>query len=216
MPKIIILIKDELLIHHKINQTVKYLLLFLSCYVFCSILINEPSEIKNFGLSFLIIYYPLSLFNLSDIILKQDYNDGRLENLYSSYNISHIIIAKYSCLVLCALFALSFSLIPITLIFSLNLYQSIVLLALIALLQLLASALTLLSSTIECYFLSNNFLLTNILWPLLVPCIIIANLILKDSAQISLIYFIIGANLIIIPLSLLFSGYLAANIYNSD
>lgn len=207
------LIKWDFVIQNRINNLTKYLLSF---FLFCTLsltLINNHADIQKTGMIFSIICMPLALIGLSNLMLKQDLEDGSLELLLSNFSAVEIVIAKFFSIFISTLLNFIINLPIMFILFDIKLHSLILLCLTMPLLLMLSSVLLLLISSIQSYFKSNSYFLSILIMPLLIPDIILIGLILQNS-NINLILIMGGINLIIMPIALIFSAYLIKNIYN--
>ncbi len=77
-----------------------------------------------------------------------------------------------------------------------------------------SSALTSLIAAIQGYFRSNTNFLAVLIMPLIIPNVVLAGIILQNSAMESLLLVMLGINMVIIPVAIFLSSYLIKNIYN--
>jgi len=90
-----LLIKHEFIVQNRINNMIKYLVIFFLFCVISTVLINSERDINKFGLIFSVICLLISLINFSSIIFKSDLEDGTLELLLSVVSHEKIILAKF-------------------------------------------------------------------------------------------------------------------------
>ncbi|MCC8368571.1 MAG: heme exporter protein CcmB [Rickettsia endosymbiont of Oxypoda opaca] len=217
MKNLFLLIKWELLVQNRINNITKYLVVF---FLFCTIstsLINSQEDIKKFGLVFSVICLLISLIGFTPLLFKPDLEDGSLELLLSNFNSEKIILAKF-CAILINSFTSIILVMPVIYVFfSLQLSEIIYLFISLCLLFMLASALIVLSSSMQSYFRANTNFLGTFIMPLLIPSVIMTGLILQNNNindNLGLIFIMIGINLIFLPILFFLSAYLIRNIYN--
>jgi heme exporter protein B len=82
---------------------------------------------------------------------------------------------------------------------------------------MLASALVVLSSSMQSYFRANANFLGMFIMPLLIPSVIMTGLILQNNNihdNLGLIFIMTGINLIFLPILFFLSVYLIRNIYS--
>jgi heme exporter protein B len=213
--KTISLLLFELKIQNRINNLIKYLVVFFLFAIVAITLLNKQEDVGEFGIIFSLIYYPLSLMGLASAIFKPDLDDGYLENLLVVFSPLQIILAKFGAFTICGIISLIINIPIIILIFNIFDLTLIMHLATCLLcLLFLSSSLLLLVGASLCYFRSNGNFISLIILPLLLPSIMISGLALQETSAIYLIYILLGINLIILPISLIFSSYLLKNIYN--
>jgi heme exporter protein B len=177
-------------------------------------MINDPADIKKFGVIFSVIFLPIALISFSSQIFNCDLDDGNLELLLASCTETEIIIPKFLAILICSITSSILNMPIIYIIFDLDIVSlSYLFLALIILLTL-STALLILIAAIQSYFRSNANLIALLIMPLLTPSIILTGLIIQDHQKLNLISVIIGINLLLLPIILYLSSYLIKNIYN--
>ncbi|MFY9590014.1 heme exporter protein CcmB [Rickettsia endosymbiont of Halotydeus destructor] len=217
MRNLFLLIKWELLVQNRVNNIIKYLIIF---FLFCTIstsLINSQEDIKKFGLVFSVICLLISLIGFASLIFKSDLQDGSLELLLSNFNSEKIILAKFFALLISSLTGIILVMPVIYIFFSLKLLEIIYLFISLCLLFILASSLVVLSSSMQSYFRANTNFLGTFIMPLLIPSVIITGLILQNNNindNLKLVFIMIGINLIFLPILFFLSSYLIKNIYS--
>ncbi|WP_341747740.1 MULTISPECIES: heme exporter protein CcmB [unclassified Candidatus Tisiphia] len=214
MHKLIQLIKWEYLIQNRINNLSKYLFIFFLFCIFSTALINDQADIKKFGVIFSVIFLPIALIGFSSLILKQDVEDGSLELLLSSFSESEIVTSKLFAIFFSSLTSSLLNIPIIYIIFDLDLITVTYLFITLTLLLTLSSSLLVLIGSIQSYFRSNTNLLAILIMPLLIPNIILTGLVLQNLENISLIFVMIGINMLLLPTIFYLSSYLIKNIYN--
>lgn len=214
MHKLVQLIKWEYLIQNRINNLSKYLFIFFLFYIFSTALINDQADIKKFGVIFSVIFLPIALIGFSSLILKQDVEDGSLELLLSSFSESEIVTSKLFAIFFSSLTSSLVNIPIIYIIFDLDLITVTYLFITLTLLLTLSSSLLVLIGSIQSYFRSNTNLLAILIMPLLIPNIILTGLVLQNLENISLIFVMIGINMLLLPTIFYLSSYLIKNIYN--
>lgn len=214
MHKLIQLIKWEYLIQNRINNLSKYLFIFFLFCIFSTALINDQADIKKFGVIFSVIFLPIALIGFSSLILKQDVEDGSLELLLSSFSESEIVTSKLFAIFFSSLTSSLLNIPIIYIIFDLDLTTVTYLFITLTLLLTLSSSLLVLIGSIQSYFRSNTNLLAILIMPLLIPNIILTGLVLQNLENISLIFVMIGINMLLLPTIFYLSSYLTKNIYN--
>ena len=214
MHKLIQLIKWEYLIQNRINNLSKYLFIFFLFCIFSTALINDQADIKKFGVIFSVIFLPIALIGFSSLILKQDVEDGSLELLLSSFSESEIVTSKLFAIFFSSLTSSLLNIPIIYIIFDLDLTTVTYLFITLTLLLTLSSSLLVLIGSIQSYFRSNTNLLAILIMPLLIPNIILTGLVLQNLENISLIFVMIGINMLLLPTIFYLSSYLIKNIYN--
>lgn len=214
MHKLIQLIKWEYLIQNRINNLSKYLFIFFLFCIFSTALINDQADIKKFGVIFSVIFLPIALIGFSSLILKQDVEDGSLELLLSSFSESEIVTSKLFAIFFSSLTSSLLNIPIIYIIFDLDLTTVTYLFITLTLLLTLSSSLLVLIGSIQSYFRSNTNLLAILIIPLLIPNIILTGLVLQNLENISLIFVMIGINMLLLPTIFYLSSYLTKNIYN--
>ncbi|WP_341753571.1 heme exporter protein CcmB [Candidatus Tisiphia endosymbiont of Dioctria rufipes] len=214
MHKLIQLIKWEYLIQNRINNLSKYLFIFFLFCIFSTALINDQADIKKFGVIFSVIFLPIALIGFSSLILKQDVEDGSLELLLSSFSENEIVTSKLFAIFFSSLTSSLLNIPIIYIIFDLDLITVTYLFITLTLLLTLSSSLLVLIGSIQSYFRSNTNLLAILIMPLLIPNIILTGLVLQNLENISLIFVMIGINMLLLPTIFYLSSYLIKNIYN--
>lgn len=214
MHKLVQLIKWEYLIQNRINNLSKYLFIFFLFCIFSTALINDQADIKKFGVIFSVIFLPIALIGFSSLIFKQDVEDGSLELLLSSFSESEIVTSKLFAIFFSSLTSSLLNIPIIYIIFDLDLITVTYLFITLTLLLTLSSSLLVLIGSIQSYFRSNTNLLAILIMPLLIPNIILTGLVLQNLENISLIFVMIGINMLLLPTIFYLSSYLIKNIYN--
>ncbi|HJD67003.1 MAG TPA: heme exporter protein CcmB [Rickettsia endosymbiont of Bembidion lapponicum] len=213
MNSLFLLIKREFIVQNRINNMIKYLMIF---FLFCIIsitLINSHEDIKKFGLIFSVICLLISLIGFSSIIFKSDLEDGSLELMLSIVNPTKIVLAKFFAIFTSSTIGIILTLPIIYVFFSQTLLEIIFFFFSVWLVIILSSSLVVLSGSMQSYFRVNANFIGIFIMPLLIPSIIMTGLVLQDN-NLQLIFIMIGINLVILPISFVLSSYLIRNIYS--
>ncbi|AGJ02106.1 heme exporter protein CcmB [Rickettsia prowazekii] len=213
MNNLFVLIKREFILQHRINNIIKYIVIFYLFYIISTVLINSEKDINKFGLIFSVICLLISLISFSTIIFKSDVEDGSLELLLSIVSCEKIIFAKFVAIFICTTVGLIFVLPVIYVFFDQILLEIALFFISVWMIFVLSSSLVVLSGSVQCYFKKNTNFVGTFIMPLLIPNIIMTGLILQDN-NLQLIFIMIGINLIFLPVSFCLSAYLIKNIYN--
>ncbi|ADE29781.1 heme exporter protein CcmB [Rickettsia prowazekii] len=213
MNNLFVLIKREFILQHRINNIIKYIVIFFLFYIISTVLINSEKDINKFGLIFSVICLLISLISFSTIIFKSDVEDGSLELLLSIVSCEKIIFAKFVAIFICTTVGLIFVLPVIYVFFDQILLEIALFFISVWMIFVLSSSLVVLSGSVQCYFKKNTNFVGTFIMPLLIPNIIMTGLILQDN-NLQLIFIMIGINLIFLPVSFCLSAYLIKNIYN--
>lgn len=214
MNNLLLLIKREFTIQNRINNMVKYLVIF---FLFCIVsitLINSYEDIRKFGLIFSVICLLIPLISFSSSIFKSDLEDGSLELLLSAVSHNKIILAKFFAISISSTVGIILTLPIIYVFFSQTLTEIVFFLISVWLVLILTSSLVVLAGSMQSYFRTNANLMGTFIMPLLIPNIVITGMILQDN-NLRLIFIMIGINLIFLPISFFLSSYLIRNIYNT-
>lgn len=213
--KIFTLIRAELTIQTRLNNLIKYLLFFFAFCIFSINFVHDYSSVNQSGIIFSIIAIPLALIGLSHTIFKQDMNDGTLENYKSIFSSGEIVLAKFIALLLCTLGSFILCLPIITIIYNIESNYILPILLGGTILSISTSALLCLIASVQCYFRSNTNFLSILIMPIIIPNIILVGLMIQNTPLV-LNYFgiLCGINIILVPISILFTTYLIENIYN--
>ncbi|WP_347938590.1 heme exporter protein CcmB [Rickettsia oklahomensis] len=213
MNNLFILIKREFILQNRINNIIKYLVIFFLFCIISTVLINSERDINKFGLIFSIICLLISLINFSSIIFKSDLEDGSLELLLSIVSHAKIILAKFFAIFISSTIGLVFILPIIYIFFDQTVLEIIFFFISVWMMLVLSSSLVVLSGSVQCYFKKNANFVGTFIMPLLIPDIIMVGLILQDN-NLQFIFIMMGINLVFLPISFLLSSYLIKNIYN--
>lgn len=213
MNKLFLLIGQEFVIQNRINNIIKYLVIYFIFCIISTILINNHEDIKKFGLVFSVICLLNSLLNYSTILFKSDLKDGTLELLLSNFTTEKIILAKFFAILASSVISIILT-IPIIYIFlDLNLLEVIYFFVSLCFLLILTSSLVVLVSSMQIYLKSQANFLGAFVMPILAPNVIMMGLILQNH-NIKLVFIMFGINLIFLPIILFLSIYLIKNTYN--
>jgi len=208
------LLKHELLIQNKINNLIKYFLIF---FIFCSTsitIVNSHENINSFGIIFSVISIPLALIGVTVNFLKPEIEDGSLEILMTSFTPTQIILAKYLSLLISGVIGFIIN-IPISyLLFNISLNQLFLIMICGILLMTSSAVIIILIASIQCYFRSNTNFLSVLIMPLIIPSIILSGMIIQSDNNYSMVLILLGINCIMVPITIGLSSYLIANIYN--
>jgi len=207
------LIKHEFIIQNRINNMIKYLIIFFLFCVVSITLINTYEDIKKFGLIFSVICLLISLIGFSSSIFKSDLEDGTLELLLSTVSSDKIIAAKFFAIFISSIIGIILTLPIIYIFFNQTLTEVIFFSISICLILMLAGNLVVLSASMQCYFKANANFIGTFIMPLLIPNIVMTGMVLKDN-NLQLIFIMIGINSVFLPISFFLSSYLIRNIYN--
>ncbi|XVN43442.1 MAG: heme exporter protein CcmB [Candidatus Rickettsia vulgarisii] len=214
MTKLLQLIKWEYLVQNRINNLTKYLFIFFLFCIISTALINNQKNIQKFSIIFSVIFLPIALISFSQIIFKNDIEDGNLELLLSSFSENEIIISKFLTIFLIAISSVILNIPIIYILFDIKAELIFLIIISLTLLLILSSALLILIGSIQSYFRSNTNLLSILIMPILIPSIIFTGLIIQNPENIKYIFVMIGINIILLPIILYLSSYLIKNIYN--
>ncbi len=208
------LLLQELKIQQKVNNLVKYSILFFLFSIVCLALISSSDEIQKYGMLFSLLCIPLSALSISNNLFKNDIDDGTIEVQLTTVPSWKIVCAKYGALALIQI--LSFAIISpfLALIFNINLLQTVFLFVTASILIKSNSALVTLISSIQAYFRSNTSFLAVLIMPVILPNIILSGMFVQSFEHYYILFIMIGISLIIIPASLFLAAYLIDNIYN--
>ena len=213
MNSLFLLIKREFIVQNRINNMIKYLMIFFLFCIISTTLINSHEDIKNFGLIFSVICLLISLIGFSSIIFKLDLEDGSLELMLSIVNPTKIVLAKFFAIFTSSTIGIILTLPIIYVFFSQTLLEIIFFFFSVWLVIILSSSLVVLSGSMQSYFRVNANFIGIFIMPLLIPSIIMTGLVLQDN-NLQLIFIMIGINLVILPISFVLSSYLIRNIYS--
>ncbi|HJD55811.1 MAG TPA: heme exporter protein CcmB [Rickettsia endosymbiont of Pyrocoelia pectoralis] len=213
MNNLLTLIKREFIIQNRINNMIKYLVIFFLFCIISTTLINSHDDIKKFGLIFSVICLLISLISFSSGLFKSDLEDGTLELLLSSISHEKIILAKFFAIFISSTIGVILILPIIYVFFDHTLQEVVFFFISVWLILLLSSSLVVLSASMQCYFKVNANFIGIFVMPLLIPNIIMTGLILQNN-NLQLIFIMIGINLVFLPVSFFLSSYLIRNIYN--
>lgn len=208
------LIKWEYLVQNRANNLSKYFFIFFLFCIISTVLVNNHSDIKKFGIIFSIIFMPIALIGFAQMVFRSDLDDKSLELLLSSFNETEIITAKFLTILFCTLSSSTLNLPIIYIMFDLDVITLLHIFMTLILLLTLASGLVVLIGAIQCYFHSNTNLLAILVMPLLIPNIILTGLVLQDYENIKLIFIMMGIDMLLLPIIFYLSSYLIKNIYN--
>jgi len=208
------IIKRELLVQNRVYNLNKYLIVFFLFSAFSITLINSHENIQKFGIIFSVISIPLAFISLPTNIIKPDIEDGSLELMLLLASSSQIAIGKFSALVIASLTSFLVTMPIIYFVFNIPFLVMINIIICGILMTKLAAALIVLIASVQGYFRSNTNFLSVLIMPLIIPTIILSGILLQNPENLSLIWIMLGINLVVIPVSLYLSGYLIENIYN--
>ncbi|MFP3012896.1 MAG: heme exporter protein CcmB [Rickettsia sp.] len=213
MNNLFLLVKREFIVQNRINNMIKYLVIFFLFCLISTVLINSQKDITKFGLIFSVICLLISLIGFSSIIFKTDLEDGSLELLLSIVSHEKIILAKFFAIFISSTIGMILTLPIIYIFFDQTLFEVMFFFISVWMMLVLSSSLVVLSGSVQCYFKKNANFIGMLIMPLLIPNIIMIGLILQGN-NLQLIFIMIGVNLIFLPFSFFLSSYLIKNIYN--
>jgi heme exporter protein B len=208
------LIYQEFTVQNKIYNLVKYTLIF---FIFCCLsvtLVNSYENIQVFGIVFSVVCIPLAFISISTYLIKPDIEDGSIELLLISFSSNIVILAKYLALCTCCTFSFILTAPIIYVVYNIQPYIFVLVLACSLLLLFLSAALIILIASIQGYFRSNTNFLAILILPLIIPNIVLSGVFIQNPNDLYLLLIMVGINLVVIPPSLYLSGYLVENIYN--
>ncbi len=208
------LLLQELKIQRKVNNLVKYSILFFLFSIVCLALISSSDEVQKYGVLFSLLCIPLSALSISNNLFKNDIDDGTLEVQLTTAPSWKIVYAKYGALATIQI--LSFAIISpfLALIFNLSLLHIGFLFITASILITSTFALVTLISSIQAYFRSNTSFLAVLIMPIILPNIILSGMFVQSFEHYYILFIMTGISIIIIPASLFLSAYLIDNIYN--
>ncbi|HJD58050.1 MAG TPA: heme exporter protein CcmB [Rickettsia endosymbiont of Ceroptres masudai] len=213
MNNLFVLIKREFIVQNRINNIIKYIVIFFLFCIISTVLINSARDINKFGLIFSVICLLISLISFSAVIFKSDLEDGSLELLLSIVSHEKIILAKFFAIFISSTIGMILTLPIIYIFFDQTLFEVMFFFISVWMMLVLSSSLVVLSGSVQCYFKKNANFVGTFIMPLLIPNIIMTGLILQDN-NLQLIFIMIGINLVFLPISFFLSSYLIKNIYN--
>lgn len=213
MSNLFLLIKREFIVQNRINNMIKYLVIFFLFCLISTVLINSQKDITKFGLIFSVICLLISLIGFSAVIFKSDLEDGSLELLLSIVSHEKIILAKFFAIFISSTIGMILTLPIIYIFFDQTLFEVMFFFISVWMMLVLSTSLVVLSGSVQCYFKKNANFVGTFIMPLLIPNIIMTGLILQDN-NLQLIFIMIGINLVFLPISFFLSSYLIKNIYN--
>ncbi len=208
------LIYQEVLLQNKIHHISKHFFLFLLFGLISTVIISPLQNMTEFGLMLSVIYIPMFLLGNNHFLLKYEIQNGDLELLLTTHNTIIIIVAKFCALSLNLLMSLICILPLIIILFSTSIILTMDFIYIAILILLMSNALAIMMAAIQIYFQRNNNFLSVLIMPFMLPNIILAGMLISNPENITIIFMMLGVNLIIIPISLYCSGYLINNIYN--
>lgn len=208
------LIYQEVLLQNKIHHISKHFFLFLLFGLISTVIISPLQNMTEFGLMLSVIYIPMFLLGNNHFLLKYEIQNGDLELLLTTHNTIIIIVAKFCALSLSLLMSLICILPLIIILFSTSIILTMGFIYIAILILLMSNALAIMMAAIQIYFQRNNNFLSVLIMPFMLPNIILAGMLISNPENITIIFMMLGVNLIIIPISLYCSGYLINNIYN--
>lgn len=208
------LIYQEALLQNKIHHISKHFFLFLLFGLISTVIIAPLQNMTEFGLMLSVIYIPMFLLGNNHFLFKYEIQNGNLELLLTTHNTIIIIVAKFCALSLSLLMSLMCILPFIAILFSTSLILTMNFIYTAILILLMSNGLAIMMAAIQIYFQRNNNFLSVMIMPFMLPNIILAGMLISNPENITIIFMMLGVNLIIIPISLYCSGYLINNIYN--
>lgn len=213
MNSLLTLIKHEFIVQSRINNMIKYLVIFFLFCIISTTLINSHEDIKKFGLIFSVICLLISLISFASVIFKSDLEDGSLELLLSAACHDKIVLAKFFAIFISSTIGIILTLPIIYVFFSQTLTEITFFFISVWLVLILSSSLVVLIGSMQCYFRTNANFIGTFIMPLLIPNIVMTGLVLQDN-NLQLIFIMIGINLVFLPISFFLGSYLIRNIYN--
>lgn len=214
MYKSLSLLKLEFRNQVKINNLIKYLILFIAFSTFSITLVSNHQDIQEFGVIISIICIPLAHLNVASNTFKVDVADGTIESLLTVFTSGQIALVKFLCLAMCTAIAFSANLPILVVLYNLNSEMLLAIILCGILLSISSSAIMCLIASVQCYFRSNTNFLSILIMPIIIPNIIMVGLALQNTDNISFIAILLGVSLIITPVAVFLSRYLIENIYN--
>lgn len=213
----ITLLIHELSIQNRIYSIIRYNLQFLLLGSIAIIFTRGASSgLSEFGIIFTVIALPLSVISTAKSIIKADITDGYMELLMITTSPLKIVLIKYISLLINNLSSFAIALPLVAIFYSLSPWQVFLVASGGALLLAQVTALSLLTSCVEGYFRANTNLISLVILPLIIPGLIACGLLISGGEQWSVFMGVLGGvDLIIIPIIILLSDYLARNIYNT-
>lgn len=207
----------ELIIQNRIHSLIRYNLQFLLLGSIAIIFTHGTSAgLAEFGIIFTVIALPLSIISTTKSIIKADITDGYMELLMITTSPIKIILVKYFSLLTNNLVAFIIALPLIMIFYSITPERMFLVAGGGVLLLGQVTALSLLTSCVEGYFRANTNLISLVILPLIIPGLIACGLLIEGSGQWTVFMSVLGGtDLVLIPLTLVLSEYLARNIYNT-
>ncbi len=213
--RFLFLLKSEYFLQNKSLDIGKYIFIFFLFSLFTASLIEPPDKIKDFAPSLFIILIPISLLGSSAFLFKRDLEDGTLETLFVAFSPIEIISAKFLALSFNFCLYLGINLLFLVFLVDMEIGNLKIFAFSVFLSSILACSLAVLSSVSQCYFKSGGNFLPILIMPILIPNVILSGIIIADYLKYPLLFSMLGIDLLMIPVSMVFSSYLCKNIYNA-
>lgn len=207
------LLKYELMICHRsyhIIRHVAYVMLFSN--IIFSLIISSEDISDQMKMLLIIFGAVMATITLPSYLIKNEIQDGSLENLFVKFRPSIILLAKYCGIVMSVGIGIGITLPVIIVFYSLTFHKICYMTVVMILLIIQLLSIVLLGNIIHAYFRHNTNIILSIIMPIIIPSIIFATLAL-NSLKIDFILIILGIDMILIPIILMFSNYLLSHIY---
>ena len=214
MQKLLELVKFEILLHNRSFHLVRsgiYTMLTVTVMLFMVLKDHEGNSYNNLILC--LFASVLVVISVPSYLFKNDYVDGNLEFLLCNMSPWKIVLGKYLALLLSFSVSIFFAHFISYFIMGYSSREFIFLLAVIFFILVQTSLLVSFGNIVQAYFKTNTGLITSIITPLIVPCLILGSIAL-ETMKIDYLMILLGIDIILIPLVLAVSSYLVSNIYN--
>lgn len=190
------------------------LMSFLLAILCIGMMINPNSDDFKLVSLFIIIWSGIINLNFSKDFFYEEVTSGNLENLLIITSSFKLIIAKFSAWKVTML-AVNLIVIFFTIIlFHLSYENAVLIFTLMEFVSIASIALTMLSSSILIYFDNKNNFLSILVIPFIIPLLILSGIILNQQ-NLSFITYLIGIDLILVPVCIYLCSFLVKEIYNN-
>lgn len=217
MNKLLFILRRDFIIQNNVFSIMKSNIQFLLLSTMCIALVcsERNTDLVEYVLVFLVVTIPITMIISSRPIIRYDVSDGTIDLLKLTLDTDMIILSRFCCMFINVFIGFIIAFCFITIVYGINLEQVLYTTISRFFLLLQVSALSILIGCIDSYFRSNTEIISAIIFPLIIPGIIISGMMIYDRAQdYFYISILVGIDCIFVPLALILSSYLLRNIHN--
>lgn len=217
MNNLLLILRRDFIIQNKVFSIMKSNIQFLLLSTMCIALVcsERNADLVEYVLVFLVVTIPMTMIISARPIMRYDVSDGTMDLLKLTLDTDTIILSRFCCMFINIFVGFIIAFYFIAMVYALNSEQIIYTIISRFFLLLQVSAFSILIGCIDSYFRSNTEIIAAIIFPLIIPGVMITGMMIYDRAQdYFYISILAGIDFIFVPLALILSSYLLRNIHN--